>query len=131
MKDVERTAGKIETLTKGLEDPDNTSLVAVLVNDQHGLSEQGTRLADNTEEALGAGREAIADMDAVLGEVMRALENREGTLGRLFYDPKPLYHIKDPATMRRVNVVKRLSRWVIEADEALGNPQAVAREPEE
>ncbi|MCA9700340.1 MAG: hypothetical protein KC431_22630, partial [Myxococcales bacterium] len=131
MKDVERTAGKIETLSTSLKDPDNTSLVAVLVNDQHGLSEQGTRLADNTEEALGAGREAIADMDAVLGEVMRALENREGTLGRLFYDPKPLYHIKDPATMRRVNVVKRLSRWVIEADEALGNPQAVPREPQD
>lgn len=126
-RDVKRVAARVETaiddvddLLDGLEDPTNTSLVAVLVNDVHGVEANADRLAVNTSEAVGAGKEALADLDAVLDEVMLAVENREGSLGRLIHDPKPLYHIKDPATLQRVTTVKSLVRWVIMADEALG-----------
>jgi hypothetical protein len=117
MKQVDRAQGHIEELTEGLDDPTNTSLVAVLVNEDHGLRDDATRLADGTEEAIGFGKQAYADMLAALDEIGRAVEEREGSLGRLLADPKPLYHLKDPATLRRVNVVKRLVRWVIAEDE--------------
>jgi hypothetical protein len=116
-RDVEKAAGKIEDIVDGLDDPNNTSLLAVLVNEDSGIRADGKRLGDSTQEVIGAGREAITDINAVLDEVMRAIAEREGTLGRLIADPKPLYHLKDPATLRRVNAVKRLVRWVIEADE--------------
>src|SRR5690606_7890451 len=127
-RDVEQAAERIETIVDGLDDPDNTSLLAGLVNEQSGMRTDGARLADSTAEAIGAGREAITDIDAVLDEVLRAIANREGSLGRLIADPKPLYHLKDPATLRRVNVVKKLVRWVIMEDEAQGGgAKATAR----
>ncbi|NVB41841.1 hypothetical protein G6O69_28675 [Pseudenhygromyxa sp. WMMC2535] len=125
LRDVERAADGVETLVDGVLDPQKTSLASVLTNEEHGLERAGNRLAENTEEAIGSGREAIADVDAALAEVMRSLEARQGTLGRLFYDPKPLYHLKSPAAMSRVNTVKRLVRWVT-MDEA-----GHAREPED
>jgi ABC-type transporter Mla subunit MlaD len=115
---VEKAAGQIQGILDGLEDPNNTSLLAVLVNEEHGLQADGARLGDGTQEAIGAGLEAIADIDAALEEIMQAIEKREGSLGRLVADPKPLYHLKDPATLRRVNVVKSLVRWVIEDEVA-------------
>ena len=115
---VEDAAGRVERILAGLDDPKNTSLVAGLVNEDHGFRADGARLADSTQEAIGAGREALADINAALDEIGQAIDEREGSLGRLMADPKPLYHIKDPATLRRVNVVKSLVRWVIARDEA-------------
>lgn len=129
VRDVEGAAEGVERIVEGLDNPDNTSLVAVLVNEDHGVQDAGARLADNTEEAIGAGREAIADIDAALDEIGKALSKREGSLGRIIKDPKPLYHIKDPATLRRVNVVKRLVRWVVAEDEAEGETIMEGEEP--
>lgn len=117
MSHVEDAAGRVERLLTGLEDPENTSLLASLLNEDRGIRADGARLADGTQEAIGAGREALADINAALDEIGKAIEGREGSLGRLIADPKPLYHIKDPATLRRVNVVKGLVRWVIAQDE--------------
>ncbi|MFO7565687.1 MAG: hypothetical protein R6X02_23795 [Enhygromyxa sp.] len=128
-REVDKAAGKIEAIVEGLDDPDNTSLLAVLVNERSGIREDGSRLADSTAEAIGAGREAITDIDAVLAEVLRAIADREGSLGRLIADPKPLYHLKDPATLRRVNTVKKLVRWVIAEDEAQGGGGADEAQP--
>lgn len=124
-RDVEQAAGQIEAIVDGLDDPNNTSLLAVMVNEDSGMRTDGARLADSTSEAIGAGREAITDINAVLDEVLRAVANREGTLGRLIADPKPLYHLKDPATLRRVTAVKKLVRWVIKEDEAQGGAAEV------
>ncbi len=117
LREVDEAAGKVEGILDGLEDPANTSLLAVMFNERSGIQADGARLADSTQEAIGAGREAITDISAVLDEVGRALAQREGTLGRLIADPKPLYHLKDPATLRRVSAVKSLVRWVIVDDE--------------
>jgi ABC-type transporter Mla subunit MlaD len=117
MSHVDDATGRVERLLAGLDDPKNTSLLATLVNEDHGLRADAARVADGTQEAIGAGREAFADITAALDEIGQAIEGREGSLGRLIADPKPLYHIKDPATLRRVNVVKGLVRWVIEQDE--------------
>ncbi|PRQ07242.1 MlaD family protein [Enhygromyxa salina] len=114
---VERATGKVEALMTGLDDPTNTSLLAVLLNEEHGVQAQAAGLGDGTQEVIGAGLELLADLDGALVEVMKAVDQREGSLGRLLADPKPVYHLKDPATLRRVNVVKSLVRWVI-ADEA-------------
>ncbi len=129
MRIVDKAAGKVEAIVDGLDDPDNTSLLAVLINEDSGIRADGARLGDSTQEAIGAGREAITDVNAVIDEVLQAIAEREGTLGRLVADPKPLYHLKDPATLRRVNAVKSLARWVIAEDEAKGQSEAVAREP--
>ncbi|EDM80413.1 hypothetical protein PPSIR1_11575 [Plesiocystis pacifica SIR-1] len=112
IRGVQRAADEVNAVVEGLDDPANTSLVAVMTQDHHGLDDSATRLSDNVEDALGTGRGFLADVESVLGEVNLALDNREGTLGRLWFDGKPLYHLKDPATMRRVNVVKTLVRWV-------------------
>lgn len=127
IRQVEAAAERVERIVDGLDDPENTSLVAMIVNDEHGLQADGARLADGTQEAIGGGREALADINAALAEISQAIDAREGSLGRLIADPKPLYHIKDPATLRRVNVVKSLVRWVI-ADEPAAADDAVADE---
>ncbi len=119
---VEDASGRVERILAGLDDPKNTSLLAQLFGSQaeQGIRADGARLADATQEAIGAGREALADVNAALDEIGQAIEGREGSLGRLIADPKPLYHIKDPATLRRVNVVKGLVRWVIVLDDERG-----------
>lgn len=133
MSRVEDAAGRVERILAGLDDPENTSLLASLVNEDHGIRADGARLGDGTQEAIGAGREALADINAALDEIGQAIEGREGSLGRLIADPKPLYHIKDPATLRRVNVVKGLVRWVIAQDELKETqsevPQAESAQP--
>jgi ABC-type transporter Mla subunit MlaD len=135
MADVEKALDAVDKLGKQIEDPKNRSLVGVLMHDDE-LERDAGRLADGTKEVIGAGKEALADIDAVLGEMMSAIENREGSLGRMIRDPKVLYDIKDPATLRRVNVIKRLVRVVVDAEEQLGNPvrtepEAVTPEPAE
>jgi len=98
------------------------------------MQTDGARLGDSTEEAIGAGREAITDINAVIDEILRAVNEREGSLGRLIADGKPLYHLKDPASLRRVIVVKKLVRWVIAEDDAQGTvepkPRGGDAEPE-
>lgn len=121
MAEVEKAVDAVEKLGTQLEDPNNRSLVGVLMHDEQ-LERDASKLAHGTREVMGAGKEALVDIDAVLGEVMSAIENREGSLGRMIRDPKVLYDIKDPATLRRVNVIKRLVRVVIDAEEQLGNP---------
>lgn len=128
MSHVDDAMGRVERILAGLDDPNNTSLLASLVNEDRGIRSDAARLADGTQEAIGAGREALADINAALDEISRAIEGREGSLGRLIADPKPLYHIKDPATLRRVNVVKGLVRWVIAKDE-LTESESDALEP--
>ncbi len=130
---LRRTMGKtevavedIEALLDALDDPANHSLAALLFNEDHGMMAQAASVGASSEEAMGAGRELMADMDAVLEEVMTAIEGREGTLGMLFYDPKPLYHLKDPATLRRVDAVKSFVRWVGAFDEAQTEAEADA-----
>ncbi|MFV8756716.1 hypothetical protein ACNOYE_39735 [Nannocystaceae bacterium ST9] len=130
MAEVEKAADAVEKLGTHIQDPSNRSLLGVLMHDE-GLERDVARLGDGTKEAIGAGREALADIDAVLGEVMSAIDNREGSLGRVIRDPKVLYDIKDPATLRRVNVVKRLVRVVIDAEERLGNTVRVVEEDED
>jgi ABC-type transporter Mla subunit MlaD len=131
MRSVDKASDQIDALLEGFDDPNNTTLIALIVADDSPLQTDGSRLADSTSEAIGAGREAITDIDAALAEILRAVAEREGSLGRLIADPKPLYHLKDPATLRRVNTVKSLVRWVIAADEAMhGQTDAVVREPE-
>lgn len=134
MKDVEKAADQIDAIVEGLDDPNNTSLVAMLVNDDSPMQTDGARLGDSTEEAIGAGREAITDINAVIDEILRAVNEREGSLGRLIADGKPLYHLKDPASLRRVIVVKKLVRWVIAEDDAQGTvepkPRGGDAEPE-
>jgi ABC-type transporter Mla subunit MlaD len=125
---VEQAADELDELGKSLEDPNNRSLVGVLMHDQT-FEADLDRLGAGTEEALGAGREAFADIETVLGEVNTAIDQREGSLGRVIRDPKALYDIKDPATLRRVNVVKRLVRVVVDAEEALGNTVRVVEPP--
>ncbi len=121
---VEKAADTVENLGAKIQDPNTRSLVGVLLHDDQ-VERNAGRLGDGTKEAIGAGREALADIDAALGEVMMAIDNREGSLGRAIRDPKVLYDIKDPATLRRVNVVKRLIRVVLDTEELLGNPVRV------
>lgn len=127
IRDVKKAAGKIDTLVEGLDDPNNTSLLAMLVDDQSPLQSDGSRLADSTQEAIGTGREAIADMSAAIDEILRAIDEREGSLGRVIADSKPLDHLKDPASLRRVTMVKKLVRWVIAEDEAQGTVEVKPR----
>jgi ABC-type transporter Mla subunit MlaD len=127
MADVEKAADQIEAIVDGLDDPNNTSLVAMMVADDSPMQADGARLADSTQEAIGAGREAITDINAVFDEIMRAVNEGEGSLGRLMADAKPLYHLKDPASLRRVIMVKKLVRWVIAEDERQGTVEAKPR----
>lgn len=131
MSHVDDAKGRVERILAGLDDPKNTSLLASLVNEGRPLRADAARVADGTQEAIGAGREALADINAALDEIGQAIEGREGSLGRLMADPKPLYHIKDPATLRRVNVVKSLVRWVIAQDELQESeaPEATPPQP--
>lgn len=117
---IKRAANQLEALQTSLADPDNTSLVAMLMREDSKLQDQVAALGDEAQESIGAARVAYADIGAALDEIGRALERREGTLGRLIADPKPVYHLKDPAALRRVNVVKGLVRWVIADSEDKG-----------
>ena len=119
--DVEKAIDAVDKLSTQIQAPDNRSLVGVVMHDEQ-LERNVSRVVDGTKETIGAGREALADIDAVLGEVMVAIDQRSGSLGRAIRDPKVLYDLKDPATLRRVNVVKRLVRVVIDAEEQLGKP---------
>lgn len=130
MAEVEKAVDAVEKLGGQISDPKSRSLVSVVLNDEQ-LERDGARLADGTKEAIGAGKEALADINAVLAEMMTAIDNRDGTLGRMIRDPKVLYDIKDPAKLRRVNAVKRLVRVVIDAEERLGNPVGAERDEDE
>jgi ABC-type transporter Mla subunit MlaD len=130
MRSVDKASKQIDGLLAGFDDPGNSTLIAMIVAERSPLKTEGSRLAAGTSEALGVGREAITDIDAAITEILRAVGEREGSIGRLIADPKPLYHLKDPATLRRVNTVKSLVRWVIAADEAIrGESEPVVREP--
>lgn len=117
VRKIDRAADGVEAVMAAVDGDQSTALVTVLVDETHPARRDGARLVDGTQEAIGAAREAIAGIDAALVEITRALADREGSLGRLVADPKPLYHIKDPASLRRVNVVKRLIRYVIADDD--------------
>ena len=129
LRKIERTTERLGGLLEQLQDPSNTSLASVLFfNESSGFQDEFARLGDDTQEALGAGSLAFADISAALDEVTRAIDTREGTLGRLVADSKPLDHLRSGADMRRVAVVKSLVRWVIAEDVAKGRSEARPRD---
>ena len=73
----------------------------------------------NAADAVGSAREAIDDLQVVVAEVRHSVTAGEGTIGKLLKNPKAYDDlVKLLGNIERVNVVKKLVRFVIEQDEA-------------
>lgn len=118
LRNVSRAAGSVSDILEGLEDPANQSVIGRAIHDP----QLGQDAADAVKSAAGAvdsAHEAIRDLQVVVAEVRHSVTAGEGTIGKLLKDPKAYDDlVKLLGNIERVNVVKKLVRFVIEQDEA-------------
>ncbi len=118
LRNISRAAGNASDLLEDLEDPNNKSVLARALHDPQ-MGEDAARAVSNAADAVGSAREAIDDLQVVVAEVRHSVTAGEGTIGKLLKDPKAYDDlVKLLGNIERVNVVKKLVRFVIEQDEA-------------
>lgn len=118
LRNVSKVAGDVSDVLEDIDDPNNKSVVARALHDPQ-LGEDAARAVSNAADAVGSAREAIDDLQVVVAEVRHSVTTGEGTIGKLLKDPKAYDDlVKLLGNIERVNVVKKLVRFVIEQDEA-------------
>jgi phospholipid/cholesterol/gamma-HCH transport system substrate-binding protein len=107
--DARGTMSSAKKLMTDLRDPNNKSLAAKLLYDEDG------KLVADVEQIL-------ADVEGVTTsakKIAKKIESGEGTLGKLVNDSKPHDDlVKILRNLERSNTFKRLTRYMIEMDEA-------------
>lgn len=126
LRNVSRAAGSVSDILEGLEDPTNQSVIGRALHDP----QLGQDAADAVKSAAGAiesAHEAVLDLQVVVAEVRHSVTAGEGTIGKLLKDPKAYDDlVKLLGNIERVNVVKKLVRFVIEQDEAKDSARPTA-----
>ncbi|MFV8756715.1 MlaD family protein [Nannocystaceae bacterium ST9] len=118
LRNVSKVAANVNDVLEDLDDPNNKSVIARALHDPQ-LGEDAARAVSNAADAVGSAREAIDDLQVVVAEVRHSVTTGEGTIGKLLKDPKAYDDlVKLLGNIERVNVVKKLVRFVIEQDEA-------------
>lgn len=118
LRNVSRAAGNVSDILEDLEDPDNKSVLGRALHDPE-LGQDAADAVKNAADAVDSAREAITDLQVVVAEVRHSVTTGEGTIGKLLKDPKAYDDlVKLLGNIERVNVVKKLVRFVIEQDEA-------------
>lgn len=119
LRNVSRAAGNVSDILENLEDPNNKSVLGRALHDPQ-LGQDAADAVKNAAEAVDSAREAITDLQVVVAEVRHSVTTGEGTIGKLLKDPKAYDDlVKLLGNIERVNVVKKLVRFVIEQDEAM------------
>lgn len=128
LRNVSRAAGDISDVLEDLEDPSNQSVIGRALHDPQ-MGQDAADAVSNAADAVDSAHQAIADLQVVVAEVRHSVTAGEGTIGKLLKDPKAYDDlVKLLGNIERVNVVKKLVRFVIEQDEAKdsGRPTAAA-----
>jgi ABC-type transporter Mla subunit MlaD len=126
LRNVSRAAGNVSDILEDLENPENKSVLGRALHDPQ-LGQDAADAVKNAADAVDSAREAITDLQVVVAEVRHSVTTGEGTIGKLLKDPKAYDDlVKLLGNIERVNVVKKLVRFVIEQDEAMdsGRPTA-------
>ncbi|PRQ07241.1 MlaD family protein [Enhygromyxa salina] len=126
LRNVSRAAGNVSDILEDLENPANQSVIGRALHDP----QLGQDAADAVKSAAGAvdsAHQAIRDLQVVVAEVRHSVTAGEGTIGKLLKDPKAYDDlVKLLGNIERVNVVKKLVRFVIEQDEAKDSARPTA-----
>lgn len=118
LRNVSRAAGNVSDILEDLEDPNNKSVLGRALHDPQ-MGQDAADAIKSAADAVGSAREAINDLQVVVAEVRHSVTAGEGTIGKLLKDPKAYDDlVKLLGNIERVNVVKKLVRFVVEQDEA-------------
>jgi ABC-type transporter Mla subunit MlaD len=129
LRNVSRAAGNVSDILEDLEDPNNKSVLGRALHDPQ-LGQDAADAVKNAADAVGSARDAINDLQVVVAEVRHSVTTGEGTIGKLLKDPKAYDDlVKLLGNIERVNVVKKLVRFVIEQDEAKDSARPTATLP--
>ncbi len=126
LRNVSRAAGNVSDILEDLENPENKSVLGRALHDPQ-MGQDAADAVKSAAEAVDSAHEAITDLQVVVAEVRHSVTTGEGTIGKLLKDPKAYDDlVKLLGNIERVNVVKKLVRFVIEQDEAKdsGRPTA-------
>jgi ABC-type transporter Mla subunit MlaD len=126
LRNVSRAAGNVSDILEDLENPDNKSVIGRALHDPQ-MGQDAADAVKNAADAVDSAREAITDLQVVVAEVRHSVTTGEGTVGKLLKDPKAYDDlVKLLGNIERVNVVKKLVRFVIEQDEAKSSARPTA-----
>jgi len=118
LESISHAAKGVSKVLDQVGDPGNQSLVAKLVHDDE-LGEDAKRAIRETAETMTAARGTVSDVQVLTAEVRHSISTGEGTLGKLIKDPKAYDDlVKVLGNIERVNLLKKLVRFVVEQDEA-------------
>lgn len=130
LRNVSRAAGNVSDILEDLENPENKSVLGRALHDPQ-LGQDAADAVKNAADAVGSARDAITDLQVVVAEVRHSVTTGEGTIGKLLKDPKAYDDlVKLLGNIERVNVVKKLVRFVIEQDEAKDSGRPTATLPD-
>lgn len=118
LRNVSRAAGNVSDILADLEDPANQSVIGRALHDPQ-MGQDAADAVRSAAEAVESAQQAIGDLQVVVAEVRHSVTAGEGTIGKLLKDPKAYDDlVKLLGNIERVNVVKKLVRFVVEQDEA-------------
>jgi ABC-type transporter Mla subunit MlaD len=126
LRNVSRAAGNVSDILADLEDPANQSVIGRALHDPQ-MGQDAANAVRSAAEAVGSAQQAIGDLQVVVAEVRHSVTAGEGTIGKLLKDPKAYDDlVKLLGNIERVNVVKKLVRFVVEQDEAKDSARPTA-----
>ena len=118
LRSVSRAADEVGQVLEDVRDPGNKSVLARALYDDE-LGADAAAAVKSAAGAVDSARDAITDLQVVVAEVRHSVTAGEGTIGKLLKDPKAYDDlVKLLGNIERVNVVKKLVRFVVEQDEA-------------
>ena len=118
LRNISRAADEVSDILEDLEDPSNESVIGRALHDPQ-MGQDAADAVKNAADAVGSAHQAITDLQVVVAEVRHSVTAGEGTIGKLLKDPKAYDDlVKLLGNIERVNVVKKLVRFVIEQDDA-------------
>lgn len=126
LRNVSKAAGNVSDILADLEDPKNQSVIGRALHDPQ-MGQDAADAVRSAAEAVDSAQEAIGDLQVVVAEVRHSVTAGEGTIGKLLKDPKAYDDlVKLLGNIERVNVVKKLVRFVVEQDEAKDSARPTA-----
>jgi HEAT repeat protein len=126
LRNVSRAAGNVGDILADLEDPANQSVIGRALHDPQ-MGQDAADAVRSAAEAVDSAQHAIGDLQVVVAEVRHSVTAGEGTIGKLLKDPKAYDDlVKLLGNIERVNVVKKLVRFVVEQDEAKDSARPTA-----
>lgn len=126
LRNVSRAAGNVSDILEDLENPSNQSVIGRALHDPQ-MGQDAADAVRNAAEAVDSAHQAITDLQVVVAEVRHSVTAGEGTIGKLLKDPKAYDDlVKLLGNIERVNVVKKLVRFVVEQDEAKDSARPTA-----